>query len=117
MLKNTLIKKVSLNGKRISHGFDEFNFPVTDESVFILDECTIHPLKSSEQAVLPEGIRTRKAYRVFTVTPVASGEEGKETLADKVEINKEWYEVISVDKWQNGVQSHFEFIAVREELR
>lgn len=118
-LKRKLLPSpLQVDGKRLVQELDEYNYPTKSVFVpFIAQINSYQPIKSSEQLLLPEGFRTRKGFKVFSQTELRCVEEGKEQYADKLFIENEWYDVIVVDKWDVGVQPHYEALITREELR
>lgn len=76
--------------------------------------ASVQPTTGEEMLSLPEARRNRKAYALFTSTPIQLIVTGKNP--DQVLIFGERYEVVRVEPWQNknppwGIVNHFKFYA------
>ncbi len=65
-------------------------------------------------ARLEEGKRTRRAYKYITTDALNAATQSG-VLPTWMQINGEWYEVSTIDVWQNGVMPHYEYIVTKIE--
>lgn len=74
---------------------------------------TLSAATPSDIALLPEGKRSRQAFKLFTETalPVAS----TNSYPTWVQVGSDWFEVSNSNPWQNTVISHYEYIITKIE--
>lgn len=107
--KPKLIPRKTLNGRRRTQTVDEFGLPVDDPVVaFTVENAGVQPVPGNQLDVFPEGYRDRRTYKVFTTTPVFTAKEATSGLADQIEAYPDvWCDVIKVEPWDYGLQSHY----------
>lgn len=105
----TLIPRKTLNGRRRTQTVDEFGIASEDTEVtFTVENAGVQPTTGDQQSTLPEGYRDSKSYAVYTTTPVYTAEEATSNLADQIEVRDGiWCDVVKVDVWDYGLQSHY----------
>lgn len=74
--------------------------------------ASVHPAEGKDLEVLPEGKRSRGAYRLVTDAELFELEEGSRN-ADQVELFGERYEVTRKQAWQNGVLPNFQYLVTK----
>jgi hypothetical protein len=72
-------------------------------------------LSGRDVRTLPEGDRSKKTIKLYTVSDLKVAEQGELLEGDKVQWNSEWYEVRATFPYQMGVLNHTKAICVREE--
>jgi len=114
-----LIPRKTLGGRRQTQTVDEFGIPTTSAPVlFDIENAGVQPVSGHEMNTMPEGYRDRKMYKVFTTTPVFTAVEGSDNLADKIEtVSGVWCDVVRVQAWSYGIQSHYEAYVAQENER
>lgn len=106
--KPKLIPRKTLNGRRRTQTVDEFGLPTESETTFTVENAGVQPVAGNQLDVLPEGYRDRKNHRVYTTTPVFTAKEATNGLADQIEAYPGvWCDVIKVEPWDYGLQSHY----------
>jgi hypothetical protein len=115
--KPRLIPRKTLNALHVEQVEDEFNRVTESTTEFTVENAGVHPVPGDKTNALPEGYRDRRAYQVFTTTPLTSANEGTATLHDKVEIDGAWFKVIRVENWQTGLQDHYHAYVTEENER
>ena len=116
-LTNRLLPRKTLNGRKYTITYDQYNYPTETFETIKLEECSVQPITGYKQSTLPEGFRDSKVYRVFTKTNVFPRIEGNDTRF-QVEVRAGlWCDVIDADTWEVGVQSHFELTVVEPNER
>ena len=74
--------------------------------------ASVQPLKAGEAMQMQEDLReSRENYRVYTDTELLTADTGKQ--ADTVIVFGNEVEVLSVEKWQNGIRPHYKAIISR----
>jgi len=77
---------------------------------------SIQPLKGDEMLSLPEGRRNHKSFRIYSREKLFTGQEPTVTSPDLIDIDGEIYEVVRVERWQNGVISHWKsFVTLKND--
>lgn len=73
--------------------------------------AAVQPANGDDLAILPEGERSKRARKLYTVTElrVVSVEDG--TSADHVQVEGRWWKVLHVEE-QRNVIPHYKAIAV-----
>lgn len=113
-----LIPRKTYQGRRMGVSLDAYGLPTDDAPVlFDVENASAQPLPSNERMALQEGYRNKRCWRLFTTTTLTAAEEGSTSLGDQVEINGHWCDIIRVDDWDVGVQTHYEAICVEENER
>lgn len=72
------------------------------------------PMTPEDIQILPENLRTKKSYRIYTITELRPVNTTEETDADTITIESETYTVHSVEKWTK-LHPHYKCIVVRNE--
>jgi len=74
--------------------------------------ASVQPLKNGDAMQLLEDLReSRENYRVYTDTELLTADTGNQ--ADSMVVFGKEFEVLSVEKWQNGIRSHYKVIISR----
>lgn len=110
----SLIPRKTLNARRITLTYDNYNIPSEIEAYFPVENAGVQPYTGGKgmKASL-EGYRNKNAYYLFTTTPLRTADEGdRNAMADRVEIDGKWCTVLKVAKWDTGIRSHYEAILV-----
>lgn len=76
---------------------------------------TFQPASGKELENLPEGKRSHSIYKIFAglENEFTSSDDLKQLEADCISLNGEVYQIIKVDKWDNGLLPHWEFLVER----
>jgi hypothetical protein len=77
----------------------------TDPKPFWI-EASVQPLTPRDMEKLPEGRRTRAAYRLYTDFKLRALDDSGAKNPDRVWIDKQIFEVISNEAWENGIVPH-----------
>lgn len=72
--------------------------------------ASVQPVSGNEKVSLPEGVREREMYRLYTDYALKTADETAKTTADRVTLFGKLFEVISVEIWQNKVIPHYKAI-------
>lgn len=72
-----------------------------------------HPLSGKEMQALPEGRREKGAFAIITEFRLRTADVELKKNPDIVNIEDEWYEVFSVQPWQNNVISHYRAVVTK----
>jgi hypothetical protein len=75
----------------------------------------IQPAGPEDMQRLPEGFRSKKALRLYTVYNIRTANQATGTPADTFEWEGDIYEIQSIDKWKKLIP-HYKAIATRIEL-
>lgn len=87
--------------------------PGTSQTFTII--ASIQPLNGREMQMLSEGSRARETFKVYTDTKLRTVSEQGSYAADRVEINGEWFEVMSVIDWSHHLAlTHYKIIVQRD---
>lgn len=106
-LKKKLIPRKVLNGRKYTQTFDSYNYPTETFEAFKLTDCGVQPITGQTQELVPEGFRDKKLYKVFTETEVLPRTEGS-NIRYQVEVRTGlWCDVVDVQIWDYGIQSHY----------
>jgi len=73
-------------------------------------EASLQPLAGDELETLPEGLREKGAYRLYTDFALRAENQQAETIGDKVTLFGKEYLVVFVEPWQNNVIPHYKAI-------
>ena len=77
--------------------------------------ASVQPLNGREMQFLSEGTRNRETFKVYTDMKLRPVSERGSQSADRVEINGEWFEVISVIDWSHHLAlTHYKVIVQRD---
>lgn len=110
----TLIPRKTFAAKRITITYDNYNRPTEVEQAFLVENASAQPAEGNQLLVLPEGLRDKVVYCIFTTTPLNTIEEATGNAPDKVLIEGSWFVVHKSAKWDVGVQSHYKATCVKE---
>lgn len=103
-----LLPRKTLNAKHVEQVKDEFNRVTTQETPFSVENASAHPISGDKAKALPEGYRDKKAFQVYTTTPVEPAREGTDILHDLIETRTGvWCKVVKVEEWTSGLQEHY----------
>lgn len=76
-------------------------------------QASAQPLRPDEVQLLPEARRNEQAFKIYTDAPLQIAEPGDSTNSDKITIDGEVFELISVAPNQSDVINHYKAIAVK----
>ena len=76
-------------------------------------EASVQPLKPHEILLLPEARRNQEAFKIYTDEELFVSEPVAGTNSDKITINGEIFEIISVSTYGSDVIPHYKAIAVK----
>lgn len=68
---------------------------------------SVQPMSGKEKLSLPEGVREKTIYKLYTSFALRTASEKNKTKADRVTVFGDLFEVIKVDTWQNKVIPHY----------
>ncbi len=71
---------------------------------------SVQPLSGKEKLILPEGIREKEAYKLYTSFALKTVDEVAKTKADRITIFGKTFEVVKLAIWQNNVIPHYKVI-------
>lgn len=111
----TLIPRKTLQATRQTIVYDDYNRPTETELPFEAENAGVQPVSGNERKVLPEGLRDKISYRIFTSTPLEGLKEGTTNSGDRVMLYGDWFRVVRVEIWDTGVQSHYNAVCVKED--
>lgn len=84
----------------------------TEETLEI--KASKQPVNNGERNLpLFEGRREVEAYKLYTSTKLRAVDKDSNLNADKVDIDGESFEVVSVGIWQNNVRSHYKVMVTK----
>ena len=74
----------------------------------------MQPLKGKEVENLPEGKRNREAIRIYTdlLADIRPAIENSNQNGDLVSIFGKEYEIVAVERWENGLCPHLKVLVV-----
>lgn len=85
---------------------------------FSLENCVIQPTSTQTLQVLPEGLRNKVTYELWTTTPVSSVVEGTSNLGDQVQYDfgagSVWLTVTNVKLYNTSFLGNYNCILVKE---
>ena len=85
---------------------------------FTLDNCTMLPINKTLLQALPEGLREKQVYELYTSTPITGAIEGTENLGDQVSydagLGADWYTLTGVQFFNTSMLKHYYAFAVRD---
>lgn len=97
---------------------DEFNLETEATEQFTLENCGLHPVTGWTLNTLPEGYRDKRAWHLYTTTPVSFIVEGENTKPLRVQVKPNlWAVAIKAEDWEYGLQSHTKLTLVEENER
>lgn len=73
--------------------------------------ASVQPLSGAEKATLPEGIRERESYRLYTDFELHTSNEKEKKKADRIVLFNKTFEIVRANIWQNKVIPHYKAIA------
>jgi len=73
-------------------------------------EMSVQPLQGRELQLLPEGERTRRYVKGYTVTRLYTAIEATSKKADRVGYDSTNFEVQSVERWVDGELEHYKVL-------
>lgn len=73
--------------------------------------ASVQPLTGNEKLTLPEGIREKETYRIYTDFELHTSNEKDKKKADRVTLFGKTFEIVRCDIWQNKVIPHYKAIA------
>jgi hypothetical protein len=81
-----------------------------------IDVCP-QPMSTDDLMLLPEGMRTKGAVKLYTLSLVKSADEASavKTPPDEITYDGLVYQVQQTWKWRVGILDHYKVIAVRKE--
>lgn len=105
-----MIPRLPLIGKRFAAGTTEKGRYTEGSDSAINFTASVQPLRPNELAALPEGKRENAQFKLFTDFVLKTIDAINKTSADRVEIDSEFYEVISVEKWGNNIIPYYKAV-------
>ena len=80
-------------------------------------QATVQPLNGKDLQILPEGLRTREAFKLYTATELRTTDQTAGTLSDIVTRGGALYDVQQVGPWLSGsgTLNHHKAIIVRRQ--
>ena len=75
--------------------------------------ASFQPLSGIERNALPESVRDREVYEIYTQADVRAGDRDAGLEADEVTRGGIRYMVVSVDDWDNGLIRHCKAVVSR----
>ena len=73
-------------------------------------DASVQPTSPTDYEKLPEGRRERKAYTLYSASPLCQASEHDDKQPDRVTIDGEKYEVSRVEKWGNYILPHYKAV-------
>lgn len=83
----------------------------TPSSVSI--QASVQPTSPHDLQRLPEGRRESVSYTLFSDEQLFTAQQGEGQNSDQVTLDGDLFEVVSCEKWQNGIVSHYKSIVQR----
>lgn len=71
---------------------------------------SVQPITGNERQTLPEGIRERARYAIYTDYALRTDDQTAKTPADTLDLFGKKYKVVIVEPWQNGLINHYRAI-------
>ena len=105
--RNRFLPKVDLKAKRTIQQNSEYNRLEEHEVDFTIEDADLQPMGQSSLDVDSAGHRIKADYKIYTKTYVQEGSEAKGHKPDKVYIYGEWFVVVKVQSWINGLDDHY----------
>lgn len=111
----TILPRKTLQAYRLTEQLDSRNRVLDPiKTPFTIENASVQPVSGGVQQTLPQGIRDKIVYKLFTTTPITTVVEGSETLADRVDYEGETYLLLGVKRFTSGVLNHNEAVMVKE---
>lgn len=111
-----ILPRKTLTAYTVTEGYDAYNRPTGKTlTPFTLKNCSIQPVSGNEKITLPEGLKEKVTYKLYTSTKVKTVDYDDYTLADRVDFNGDRFIVIKVQDWDMSVQSHVEAYLIKDE--
>lgn len=73
--------------------------------------ASVQPLSGREKLTLPEGVREKVEYKLYTDFQLLTVDEKTSKNADRVVLFGKTYEIVKVEIWQNKVIPHYKALA------
>lgn len=110
------VNKVTITVKRASVGeYVNSRWQAGETTEFTI-EANVQPnLSGRDIKMLPEGDRSKKTIKLYTVTDINVSEQAELLEGDKVLWKSEWYSVRATFPYSMGVLDHTKAICVRDE--
>lgn len=70
------------------------------------------PASSADMAMMPEGLRTKRVFKLFTNEQLVIGGEEESTTGERIIFIGRPYWIYDGNDWQNRVISHYEYTLV-----
>jgi len=82
-----------------------------DGSTSVLNfTASVQPLTGDERETLPEGLREKGAFRLYTDFKLRTDDQKTKDPADRVTLENKEYLVVMLEPWQNGIIPHYKAI-------
>ena len=113
---NGAMPRKTLQARHVMEGYDQYGYPagLTFDPFEALN-CTVQPVQGKDLQLLPEGMRDKEAFTVWTETDCDTANEGTTEKPDELQINGDWYKVTKKRAWQIGLIPHYEIIVVKRD--
>lgn len=115
------IPRVTLQARRRVKTLNPDGYATTTTNTsFDLLQCTVQPASGDDLLVVPEGLRDKEAFNIFTQTNANPAVEGTNSPGDQVFLttryasDEGWFTVVKRKAWQNGVINHYHLIVIKE---
>jgi len=69
--------------------------------------ASVQPLTGNERQALPEGLRERGRYYIYTSFALRTEDQTTKTPADEVDLFGKKYKVVLLEPWQNNILGHY----------
>ena len=111
----SLFNTVSMILQHNSEGYYNKGVWVDGSKIEIPFTGTFQPASGKELEILPEGKRSKSIYKIFANlnNNFTSFDDLKQLEADNIIYDGMIYQVIKVEKWNNGLIPHWEFFVER----
>lgn len=111
----SLLKTVSMTLQHNTEGSYIKGVWTEGSQVEIPFRGTFQPASGKELEILPEGKRSKSVYKIFANlnNDFTSFDDLKQLEADNIIYDGMIYQVIKVEKWNNGLIPHWEFFVER----
>ena len=113
-----LLPRFTYAGQRVTEVIDSDGYEsITTVDFSIENASGLQPVSGYHQLTVPENLRERGVFRIFTTTVVNTVDElGTTDLADRVVIDGETFITLTSKPWKSKVQNHYEVMLVREPI-
>ena len=109
-----MIPRKTLNVKRFGTGTRDHGRYIDGVATAITIQASVQPTDGQKLALETKSERALAAYRLFSSAPLLLNDSVIQRQADEVEIYGDWYKVIQVMPWQNGLIPHYNIVVARE---